>query len=61
MMIRMQGAVLDEGLSAIIRDVNLHAEHIDPQVVGGIDPDLTEVHRPWVDARHLAPAQAAII
>src|SRR5690606_31571653 len=46
---------------AIVRDVNLDAEHVDATVVGGIDADLAEVHRARVDVRHLAPRHPRVV
>ena len=57
----MQRAVLDPGLAAVVGNVNLHAEHVDAQVVVRIDADLAEVHRPRIGVRHLAPRLAGVV
>ena len=60
-MVRMQRAVLDEGLAAVIRDVDLDAADVDAQVVGRVDADLAEVHRPRIDVGHLPPRHPGIV
>jgi hypothetical protein len=48
-------AVIAKSLAAIIRDVQLDAEHINALVVIRVNANLTEVHRARVGVAHLRP------
>ena len=50
-----------ECLAAVVRDVQVNAEHVDPRIRGWVNAHLAEVHRPRVDVRHLAPRLPRIV
>jgi hypothetical protein len=41
--------------------MKVHAVHVDALRIVRIDPNLTEVHRSWIEAVHLGPAFAFIL
>ena len=50
-----------EGLAAVARDVQRHAEDVDAPVVVGVDADLAEVERPRAQVVDLDPRLAAVV
>src|SRR5262249_10888600 len=47
-------------LAAVLGGVEAHAENVEQLVVGGVDADLAEVHRPRVDAVDPGPGFAGV-
>ena len=47
--------------ATVVRDVQLHAKHIDACIALGIDADLREIHRSRIGRRELGPRPAGIV
>src|SRR5262245_13284392 len=53
--------VVAKSLSAIVRDVQLNAKHIDALVIVRVNANLAEVHGARVGVTHLGPGRARIL